>query len=66
LIQGNTREGGRSYVDTRFAVRPLFYWEDSTTLTDAPADQVEIWRLPRAPVGTEIAKVDVVIRLRRV
>ena len=29
------------------------------------ADQLEILLLPDAPQGTEIAKVDVVIRLRR-
>ena len=28
-------------------------------------DQLEIRRLPDAPEGTEVAKVDVVIRLRR-
>ena len=34
-------------------------------LADAPADQLEISRLPSAPEGAEIASVDVVIRLRR-
>ena len=44
---------------------PHFYWEDSDELTDAPADQLKIARLPDAPEGTEISRVDVVIRLRR-
>jgi Fur family transcriptional regulator, iron response regulator len=44
---------------------PHFYWEDSHTLTDAPADQLEIARLPDLPPGTELSRVDVVIRLRR-
>ena len=44
---------------------PHFYWEDTGSLTDAPADQLEIRRVPTAPDGAEIAKVDVVIRLRR-
>jgi Fur family iron response transcriptional regulator len=34
-------------------------------LSDAPADELEIARLPEAPEGAEIAAVDVVIRLRR-
>ena len=34
-------------------------------LTDAPAEDLEIISLPNAPAGMEIAKVDVVIRLRR-
>jgi Fur family iron response transcriptional regulator len=44
---------------------PHFYWEDTFELVDAPADQLKISVLPNAPVGAEIAKVDVVIRLRR-
>jgi Fur family iron response transcriptional regulator len=55
----------KSYFDTRTDDHPHFYWEDSAELTDAPADQLEISRLPTAPAGTEISKIDVVIRLRR-
>ena len=44
---------------------PHFFWEDEAKLTDAPSDELEISRLPDAPKGAEIAKVDVVIRLRR-
>ena len=58
-------DGSKSYFDTRTDDHPHFYWEDSATLTDAPADQLEIARLPDAPEGTEVARVDVVIRLRR-
>lgn len=58
-------DGSRSYFDTRMDDHPHFYWEDGATLSDAPADQIEIARLPAAPDGTEIARVDVVIRLRR-
>jgi Fur family iron response transcriptional regulator len=43
---------------------PHFYWEDSAELVDAPAEQLKIAVLPDAPDGAEIAKVDVVIRLR--
>ncbi len=58
-------DGARSYFDTRMDNHPHFYWEDSHTLTDAPAEQVVIASLPAPPDGTEIARVDVVIRLRR-
>lgn len=57
-------DGARSYFDTRMDDHPHFYWEDSHALTDAPAEDVKIAALPDAPSGTEIAKVDVVIRLR--
>lgn len=57
-------DGSKSYFDTRMDDHPHFYWEDSQTLTDAPAEGLEIARLPEAPAGTSIARVDVVIRLR--
>jgi Fur family iron response transcriptional regulator len=65
LVQEITVDGSRSYFDTRMDDHPHFYWEESNALTDAPADQLEIARLPDIPEGAEIAKVDVVIRLRR-
>jgi len=65
LVQEVTVDGSRSYFDTRVDDHPHFYWEDSAELTDAPADELEIARLPRAPEGAEVSRVDVVIRLRR-
>lgn len=59
-------DGARSYFDTRMDDHPHFYWEDSHQLTDAPAEALEIARLPDAPAGMTIARVDVVIRLKRV
>ncbi len=59
-------DGARSYFDTRMDDHPHFYWEDSHTLTDAPADDLTIASLPAAPLGMEISRVDVVIRLKRV
>ncbi|MEL6235014.1 MAG: transcriptional repressor, partial [Pseudomonadota bacterium] len=44
---------------------PHFFFEDENRLVDAPADAVALQRLPDPPPGTEIAKIDVVIRLRR-
>lgn len=66
LMQEVTVDGSKSYFDTRMDDHPHFYWEDTGRLTDAPADQLEMINLPDAPAGTEICKVDVVIRLRRV
>lgn len=57
-------DGSKSYFDTRIDDHPHFYWEDTAELTDAPKDQLKITGLPDAPAGTEIARVDVVIRLR--
>jgi Fur family iron response transcriptional regulator len=65
LMREVTVDGSKSYFDTRVDDHPHFFWEDTATLTDAPAEELEIHRLPNAPEGAEIAKVDVVIRLRR-
>lgn len=59
-------DGARSYFDTRTEQHPHYFWEDDGELTDAAADSVEFSRLPDAPEGTEISKVDVVIRVRRI
>ncbi len=65
LMREITVDGAKSYFDTNMTDHPHFYWEDTFELVDAPADQLKISVLPNAPVGAEIAKVDVVIRLRR-
>ncbi len=58
-------DGSKSYFDTRMDEHPHFYWEDSNSLTDAPADDLRIEGLPKAPEGMQVARVDVVIRLKR-
>lgn len=65
LLREITVEGAKSYFDTDMSDHPHFYWEDTAEITDAPAGDLEIHRLPNAPDGAEIAAVDVVIRLRR-
>lgn len=66
LMREITVDGSRSYFDTNMTDHPHFFWEEDARLTDAPASELEIRRLPQAPEGAEIAAVDVVIRLRRV
>ena len=58
-------DGIRSYFDTDTSDHAHFYWEDDGRLCDAPRDSVRFERLPEPPEGAEIAKVDVVIRLRK-
>ena len=59
-------DGSKSYFDTRTDDHPHFYWEDSHRLTDAPAEELTIASLPQVPEGMAVARVDVVIRLRKV
>jgi Fur family iron response transcriptional regulator len=65
LMTEITVDGARSYFDTRTGDHAHFYWEDTAELTDAPPGGLEIARLPEPPPGAEVARVDVVIRLRR-
>ncbi len=65
LVQEITVDGTRSYFDTNTHDHPHYYWEDDHRLSDAPVEELEISALPSAPAGTEIASVDVIIRLRR-
>lgn len=65
LLSEITVDTSRSYFDTRLDDHPHFFIEDEQRLTDAPLEQLEIARLPDVPEGFELARVDVVIRLRR-
>ncbi|MFO6464488.1 iron response transcriptional regulator IrrA [Jannaschia sp. KMU-145] len=64
LVQEITVDGTGSYFDTRLDDHPHFYWEDEGRLSDAGHEALQIVDLPAAPEGMEVAKVDVVIRLR--
>ena len=64
LVQEITVDGTGSYFDTRLDDHAHFYWEGQGHLSDAGAEGLTISNLPDAPEGMEIAKVDVVIRLR--
>jgi Fur family transcriptional regulator, iron response regulator len=65
LVNEVVVDGSKSYFDTRTDDHPHFYWEDSHSLTDAPAEELEIASLPQVPKGMAVSRVDVVIRLRR-
>ena len=65
IMQEIIVDGSKSYFDTNMSDHPHFFWEDTATLSDAPMEELQITNLPKAPAGTRVAKVDVVIRLRR-
>ncbi len=64
LLAEITVDGTRSYFDTRTDEHAHFYWEDTGDLTDAPRDAVAFAKVPEAPEGAEIARIDVVVRVR--
>ena len=65
LLAEITVDGSRSYFDTRTDDHAHFFWEDTGEVTDAPRDAVAFAKVPNAPEGAEIARIDVVIRVRR-
>jgi Fur family iron response transcriptional regulator len=57
-------DGAKIYFDTNTGDHHHFYFEDQGLLADIPGDDVRIDGLPRAPAGTEIERVEVVVRLK--
>jgi len=56
----------RSYFDTNTTEHQHFYHEDDGMLSDIPGSEaIAVGTLPEAPMGTEISRVDVVVRLKR-
>jgi Fur family transcriptional regulator, iron response regulator len=56
---------GQSYFDTNISHHHHFFDESSGALTDIPDHDIEIGRLPTPPLGSEIDRVEVIVRLRR-
>jgi Fur family iron response transcriptional regulator len=56
---------GQSYFDTNTSHHHHFFDEATRALTDIPDDDIEIGRLPEPPTGSEIERVEVIVRLRR-
>src|ERR1700719_4370044 len=56
---------GRSYFDTNIDDHHHFFCESTGMLQDIPGAAVIVGELPIAPAGTEISRVDVIIRVRR-
>src|SRR5580704_2708466 len=65
LLREVVVEPGRSYFDTNIDDHHHFFCESTGMLQDIPGTAVMVGRLPRAPAGTEISRVDVIIRVRR-
>ena len=65
LIRQLSVDGSRAWFDSN--VDAHYHFHDMTTgaLIDVPVPDVEFSRLPDPPPGTEVAGIDVVIRLRR-
>ena len=65
LIRQLSVDGSRAWFDSN--VDPHYHFHDpaSGALIDVPVPEVEFSRLPAPPPGTEVAGIDLVIRLRK-
>jgi len=65
LLREVVVEPGRSYFDTNVEDHHHFFCETTGMLQDIPGASVAVGALPSPPPGTEISRVDVIIRVRR-
>jgi len=54
---------GKVYFDTNAADHHHFFFEGTGMLEDIPADHVTLSKLPPTPAGSDVSRVDVIIRL---
>jgi len=64
LLREVVVEPGRSYFDTNTADHHHFFCETTSKLEDIPGQDVVVSGFPLPPPGTEICRVDVIIRVR--
>lgn len=65
LIRQLSLDGSRAWFDSNVDAHYHFHDVTSGALIDVPVPEVEFSRLPTPPPGTEVAGIDLVIRLRR-
>lgn len=64
LLREVAVDGAKTYFDTNVGDHHHFFVEGENILMDIKGQQVEVATLPEPPEGMEIARVDVVVRLR--
>jgi Fur family iron response transcriptional regulator len=65
LLRQVAVDGQKTYFDTRASDHHHFFVEDENLLLDIPATESMLEKLPTPPPGYKIARVDVVVRLKR-
>jgi Fur family iron response transcriptional regulator len=63
LLREVAVEPGRTYFDTNTSRHHHFYFEASGSIQDIPEDEVSITQLPDLPAGTELDRIDIVVRV---
>lgn len=64
LLRAVAIDSAKTYFDTNTSHHHHFYIEDENRVVDVPASHINVTDLPSPPEGMEIARVDVIVRLR--
>ena len=65
LLRQVAVDGTKAYFDTNVTAHHHFFVEGEDELLDIPDAEVLVGKTPTPPEGFEIARIDVVVRLRR-
>ena len=65
LLRQVAVDGSKSYFDTNASDHHHFFVEGEDALVDIPEADVIVNKMPSAPEGFDIARIDVVVRLKR-
>jgi Fur family transcriptional regulator, iron response regulator len=65
LLRQVSVDGTKTYFDTNVSSHHHFYLEGSHELVDIPDLNLELSSMPDVPEGYEIARIDMVVRLRK-
>lgn len=65
LLREVAFEGQRTFFDTNTSNHFHYFLEDSGSLVDIGANDIELRGLPPLPPSTEIDRVDIIVRLRK-
>ena len=63
LLREVAIEGSKTYFDTNTSNHHHFYIESESTLMDIPGDDLRVVGVPDAPEGTQISRIDVIVRV---
>jgi Fur family iron response transcriptional regulator len=65
LLRQIAVDGSKTYFDTNVSTHHHFFIEDNNAVLDIPEADVVVGRTPTPPEGYEVARIDVVVRLRK-